>query len=711
MRPLLFSWRTAAAALLSVVSLLLTALVAIPLLARQSTWETATPESQGMDAAALRRATDVLAGRRTKNFLVIRNGKIVHEWYAADSGPRKPHYTASMAKALVGGMSLMLAATNGRLKIDDPASQYIAAWKNDPRRPRITIRHLATHSSGIEDAEQDKIPHADLPGWKGAFWRREPDPFTIAIHQAPVVFEPGTQYAYSNPGMAALAYAVTASLKGAPQTDIRALLKERILDPLDIPEDEWSIGYGRAYDVDGMKLYANWGGGGFSARATASVGQLMLQRGRWKDRQLVDAASVSRAVGYAGTPKQDRRDHPAPASGLGWWTNYDGVWPSVPRDAFSGAGAGHQVLLVVPSLNLVVVRNGGILSEPGEPGGFWTPIEKFVFNPTLAAVIAAPAERNSQAPYPPSSVITNVAWAPSAQIVRKAPGSDNWPMTWAADDSVYTAYGDGWGFEPRTEKKLSLGFARITGGPAEFTAVNIRSPGGERVGDGAKGEKASGILSVTGTLYMWVRNARNSRLAWSTDRAASWSSGDWKFDISFGHPAFLNFGKGYSGARDGYVYVYSPDHDSAYESADRLVLARVQKDRIRERDAYEFLEALDPQGRPRWTKEIARRGAVFTHPGRAYRSQVSYHAIMKRYLLCQTHPETDGRFGGGFGIYDAPEPWGPWTTVYFTDKWDVGPGESCSFPTKWMDASGAYLVFSGDDSFSVRRATFERRRR
>ncbi len=39
--------------------------------------------------------------------------------------------------------------------------------------------------------------------------------------------------------------------------------------------------------------------------------------------------------------------------------------------------------------------------------------------------------------------------------------------------------------------------------------------------------------------------------------------------------------------------------------------------------------------------------------------------------------------------------------------WDVGPGETASFPTKWMSADGktVHLVFSGDDCFSVRKAT------
>src|SRR6185503_2911698 len=62
------------------------------------------------------------------------------------------------------------------------------------------------------------------------------------------------------------------------------------------------------------------------------------------------------------------------------------------------------------------------------------------------------------------------------------------------------------------------------------------------------------------------------------------------------------------------------------------------------------------------------------------------------------------RRAGDFGVYDAPEPWGPWTTVFYTDEWDVGPGETSSFPTKWMSADGKtlHLVFSGDDHFSVR---------
>ena len=129
----------------------------------------------------------------------------------------------------------------------------------------------------------------------------------------------------------------------------------------------------------------------------------------------------------------------------------------------------------------------------------------------------------------------------------------------------------------------------------------------------------------------------------------------------------------------------------------------------------EFFVRRDADNQPVWTKDIDERGAVFEHEGRCYRSGISYNAGLGRYVWCQIVPSEnlafaggkgDVRFEGGFGVYDAPEPWGPWTTTHFTENWDVGPGETSSFPPKWISDDGKTmrLVFSGDDCFSVRRA-------
>jgi CubicO group peptidase (beta-lactamase class C family) len=663
---------------------------------RKWNWSVASPESQRMISAELEATWADLKDRNTTAFLVIRNDRIVFERYAEGYSRTRPHYTASMAKALVGGVALMAAMDDGRIGPDDPVSKYIPEWGNDPRKSRITIRHLATHTSGIEDAEESDVPHDRLTGWKGDFWKRlDPphDPFTLARDVAPVLEPPGTRARYSNPGMAMLSYSVTAGLRGEKDDNLRSLLKHRVMDPLGVPDAEWSCGYGSATSLDGMTLVAAWGGGSYSPNATARVGRLMLRRGDWQGRQVLSKHAVKSATTHAGMPNH---------SGLGWWTNrgMDGArkWKAAPDDAFAAAGAGQQLLLVVPSLNLIVVRNGKRMDEAMS---FDAGLDTYLITPVMNAFASRPG-----APYPPSPVIEAVTWAPPSAIIRQARDSDNWPLTWADDDNLYTAYGDGTGFDPKVPEKLSLGLARISGSPPGFHGVNLRSPTGERKGDGKAGKKASGMLMVDGVLYMWVRNAGNSQLAWSGDRGKTWTWSDWKFETSFGYPTFLNFGRNYEGARDEYVYIYSHDSDSAYVGADRMVLARVPKGKITSRDAYEFFNGLDASGDPLWTKDIARRQAVFKHPGKSYRSAVSYNPALKRYLWCQILPGGDTRFEGGFGIFDAPEPWGPWTTAYFTEQWDLGPGETSSFPTKWMSDDGKtlYLVFSGDDSFSVRRA-------
>jgi len=323
-----------------------------------------------------------------------------------------------------------------------------------------------------------------------------------------------------------------------------------------------------------------------------------------------------------------------------------------------------------------------------------------------AGAVPGQNSATNRPPHPPSPVIQEIVWAPKETIIRKAKGSDNWPLTWADDDTLYTAYGDGQGFEPLIAEKLSLGLAKVIGSPPEITGVNIRSVSIEQKGEGKAGRKASGILMVDGVLYLLVRNAGNAQLAWSADHGQTWSWSDWNFNESFGCPTFLNFGRNYTGARDPFVYVFSPDSPDAYQPADRFVLARVPGAKITRHDDYEFFQHLDADGAPAWTKDIALRGGVFSSPGKCYRSSVTYDAALKRYLCCQTLPGGDARFAGGFGIYDAPEPWGPWTTVFYTDNWDVGPGETSSFPTKWMSADGTtiHLVFSGDDTFAVRKA-------
>jgi CubicO group peptidase (beta-lactamase class C family) len=639
-------------------------------------WPTSQPESLGLDVKLLQQARDyALTGEGSG--CVIYRGNLVIAW-----GDQRERYDLKSTTKSIGVTALGLAIKDGKIKLDDKVGDHHPTFGVPPESNRetgwldeIMIFHLATQTAGFE----------------------KPGGYTKLL------FKPGTRWHYSDGGPNWLAECVTLAYK----RDVHDLMTELVLRPLGIGKDDltWRKNQYREADITGIPRREFGSGIHANVNAMARLGYLYLKKGRWKDEQILPESFVEAASHtfphVVGLPEQaDDHGNASDHYGLLWWNNADGTLPEVPRDAYWSWGLYDSLIVVIPSLDLVAAR----------AGKSWQRTEKehyAVLAPFLNPLVASVQRRSGLPPVPPSNVITGIEWAPVSTIIRRAKGSDNWPMTWADDDALYTAYGDGNGFEPRTERKLSLGLARITGDAENFRGENIRSASIEHTGDDVRGKKASGLLMVDGVLYLWARNAGNSQLAWSKDHGRRWAWSDWKFTTSFGCPTFLNFGKNYAGARDEFVYLYSHDNDSAYQPADRMVLARVAKHNILKRDAYEFFERLDDNRQPHWTNDIAKRGAVFSHPGRCYRSNVSYHPGLKRYLWVQILPGKDPRFEGGFGIYDAPEPWGPWTTAYFTDKWDTGPGESANFPTKWMHADNRtlHIVFSGDDCFSIRKAT------
>ena len=352
-------------------------------------------------------------------------------------------------------------------------------------------------------------------------------------------------------------------------------------------------------------------------------------------------------------------------------------------------------------------------------------------------LLAGPSakERNVEPrkpPYPPSPVIERIDWD-FAHRLRQAPGSDLWPMTWAADDNLYTAWGDGGGFGgTNSDGRASLGFARIAGKAERFEGTNVW--GGKNSERPATfGGKVGALLSVEGTLYavggVWPGKAglktwscpKEARLLWSADLGKSWQVSEWTYADAkapaFGPVSFLNFGKDYAGARDAFVYLYFTT--AWWEWAPRQApptetyLARVPRDRLKDRSAYEFYQRLGRDGRPRWTAALPERQAVFADPNGRRLSKVVYNAALKRYLATAAGGQV-----GQLAVFDAPEPWGPWTTVAYEDNWGgLGTTEALEYdlPTKWISADGktVWCVFSSAgvlDSFNLVRGTLRLKR-
>ncbi|HZR16774.1 MAG TPA: DUF4185 domain-containing protein [Verrucomicrobiae bacterium] len=311
------------------------------------------------------------------------------------------------------------------------------------------------------------------------------------------------------------------------------------------------------------------------------------------------------------------------------------------------------------------------------------------------------------APYPPSNTIGGITWDWQT-YTNAAPGSDLWPVTWGPDDELYAAWGDGGGFGGSdSDGRVALGIARIEGSAEHWHGLNIN--GGKNPqypASFAKKGKTTGIAFVDGVLYATVNLEDgtwpdvNHALFWSTNQGATWTRADWLFPKGAGNfqPAkFLAFGKDYTGVPTplaGYVYLYGPRQSADRGSGSALYLARVPRNRMRDRSAYEYFRAAEPNGAV-WAGSIAEARPVFIDTNGVTPASAVYDPGLKRYLMTCFHVGP-----GQLGIFDAPNPWGPWSTIAYYEDWgQMGPegeGLTCGFPQKWMSPDGLTLwcIFS-----------------
>lgn len=165
-----------------------------------------------------------------------------------------------------------------------------------------------------------------------------------------------------------------------------------------------------------------------------------------------------------------------------------------------------------------------------------------------------------EAPYPPSPVIESITWDFNS-LARAAPGSDLWPITWADNDHLYTAWGDGGGFGgTNSDGRVSIGVARVEGIGENWHGFNVwggKDP--ESSQSSTVGKCNGGIISIEGVLYLYVTKQGTwdrCRLWKSTNHGMTWTDLGWLFDDPVA-PGIIQFGKHYAGARDNYVYGYN----------------------------------------------------------------------------------------------------------------------------------------------------------
>ena len=343
--------------------------------------------------------------------VVIHQGKIISESYTTGTigGPQPWTVSTcndmcSSTKSVFGtAVGVFLEEYKGKIGLESylvgrspEASLIPQIWDQpltDERKKEIKVKHVLSMTSGHETKEPWDAPSSRFyyPGYSGAYqmmeycfgwWRFEgvPDHHTL-------LFEPGTGFNYSNYGMEQMSMAI----RNYTGEELGPYVYDRVLKHIGLPIEIRDERYREMPELDGKALnYSDqpgWGRAGSegcnaygadksvspygfnsisgssfrcSARDFARLGYLWLRKGRWKGQQLVPRKWIEKA-----TKRFQRDNGETPENyGYGFWILDD--WEGVPEDAFMSRGFNMNDCYVVPSLDLVVVRQGNENKESAE---------------------------------------------------------------------------------------------------------------------------------------------------------------------------------------------------------------------------------------------------------------------------------------------------------------------------------------------------------
>jgi len=317
-----------------------------------------------------------LESTHTNAFLLIERGRMTFEWYARTDGKRLLQQVGSLTKAVFGSVAIALAMDDGLIDPDGRVARYLPAWSDHPVRSKITLRQLANHSSGL--AHQWREPRAE---WADAFWHREGNFYSRLLREVESASSPGSSYKYSGPAWGVLSLILASEYSDVSTKGLEEIIRQRVMRPIGIPDSTWNSSFGDADTSGSLDVYALWSGASFQARTLGRVGQLFLHDGRWDGRQILSSEAIEEVTRDLGTPAPETEGafHPAPT--MGWWSNRRGAWPCLPRDAYAGAGARGEILLIIPSLDLVMVRLGRTPGQVDWGGELWRDLYQELFIP------------------------------------------------------------------------------------------------------------------------------------------------------------------------------------------------------------------------------------------------------------------------------------------------------------------------------------------
>lgn len=271
----------------------------------------------------------------THAVLAVQGGRLVLERYGEGYGRDRTCASWSKAKSITHAL-VGIAVGDGRLDVHARADVPEWSASADPRSA-ITLDQLLRMSSGLKFTEVYG-PGEPSDVIEMLFGRGQPDTSGFAA-SFPLAHAPGSFWSYSS-GTTNIVSRCLSRAMGVRGPELEAFMRSRLFEPL-----------GMRSPVPRFDEAGTFIGSSFcfaTPRDFARFGLLYLRDGVWDGRRLLPDGWV----GYARTPTWRQPDAIDGAYGAHWWLDTAGP------GSFSAQGYEGQFTVVVPDLDLVVVRHG-----------------------------------------------------------------------------------------------------------------------------------------------------------------------------------------------------------------------------------------------------------------------------------------------------------------------------------------------------------------
>jgi len=291
---------------------------------------------------------DIEKAQNTRAVLVSYQGKLIAERYADGFDGDTPLRGMSMTKSATATI-IGILVRQGRLDVDAPAP--VDGWSElDDGRSRVTTHHLLTMTAGFD--YQESSGESDLRNLLKTMLYAVPDAPGFAA-QTPLRDEPGNSWEYQTVHPVLLQQ-VARNVIADDQQYFR-FAQRYLFDKLGMRNSFFQADAAGTF-IGGASMYA-------SGRDWMKLGLLYLNDGVHQGERILPEGWVKYAT-TASKPSLQTR-----AYGAQIWLNNPSpqqLFPGMPEDAYAFQGHFGQYVIVVPSLELVVVRMG--MTFNGEQG-------------------------------------------------------------------------------------------------------------------------------------------------------------------------------------------------------------------------------------------------------------------------------------------------------------------------------------------------------